>query len=220
VSPALPRRNRTSQEHAVEWLRAAIVARELRPGARVVQEDVAERIGVSVVPVREALRVLEQEGQLTYLPRRGYFVTELDVADLDEIYALRALLEARAVRHALPALDAEALERMELAARDCVEAAAAGDVAAELEANRRFHFAIMDAPGQPHALRLIRALWDSTESYRALYYNAAAERDAAVAAHDRIMEAVRAEDAGRLIDELDAHRERALVVLRGILAEG
>ncbi|HST40252.1 MAG TPA: GntR family transcriptional regulator [Conexibacter sp.] len=68
---ALPRRNRTSQEHAVEWLRAAIVARELRPGARVVQEDVAERIGVSVVPVREALRVLEQEGQLTYLPRRG-----------------------------------------------------------------------------------------------------------------------------------------------------
>ncbi len=62
-------RNRTSQEHAVDWLRAAIVARELRPGERVVQEEVAEKIGVSVVPVREALRVLEQEGQLTY--RRG-----------------------------------------------------------------------------------------------------------------------------------------------------
>jgi DNA-binding GntR family transcriptional regulator len=185
-----------------------------------VQEEVAERIGVSVVPVREALRVLEQEGQLTYRPRRGYFVTALDVADLDEIYALRALLEARAVRRALPVLDPEALERMELAARDCVEAAAAGDVAAELEANRRFHFAIMEAPGQPHVLRLIRGLWDATESYRALYYNAAAERDAAAAAHERIMDAVRDGEAKALIAELDAHRERALVVLRGILAEG
>lgn len=213
-----PPRNRTSQEHAVAWLRAAIVARELRPGARVVQEEVAERIGVSVVPVREALRVLEQEGQLTYRPRRGYFVTELAIADLEEIYALRALLEARAVRHSLPALDAESLERMELAARDCVAAAAAGDVAAELEANRRFHFAIMDAPGQPHALRLIRTLWESTEAYRALYYNDAGERDATVAAHDRIMDAVRAGDPEPLIALLDAHRDRALEVLRGVLA--
>lgn len=211
------RPHRTSQEHAVEWLRGAIVARELRPGQRVGQEEVAERIGVSVVPVREALRVLEQEGQLTYLPRRGYFVTELSVADLDEIYALRALLEARAVRHALPTLDAEALGRMELAARDCVDAALAGDVAAELEANRRFHFAILEAPDQPHALRLIRVLWDSTESYRALYYNSEQERNNAVAAHDRIMVAVRARDADLLVRELDAHRERALEVLRGIL---
>lgn len=213
-----PRRHSTSQEHAVQWLRAAIVARELRPGERVGQEDIAERIGVSVVPVREALRVLEQEGQLTYLPRRGYFVTELSVADLDEIYGLRALLEARAALHALPALDAEALERMELAARDCVAAAQAGDVAAELEANRRFHFAIFDAPDQPHLLRLIRSLWDATESYRALYYNDAAERDAASDAHELIMAAVRAGDGERLVAEMDAHRGRALDVLRGILA--
>lgn len=214
-----PVRNRTSQEHAVQWLRAAIVARELRPGARVVQEDVAERIGVSVVPVREALRVLEQEGQLTYRPRRGYFVTELDVADLEEIYALRALLEARAARHALPTLDAEALERMQSAARDCVVAATAGDVAAELEANRRFHLGLLEAPDQPHLLRLIRTLWDSTESYRALYYNSAQEREAAAVAHERIMAAVRGGEADPLIAELDAHRERALVVLREILAE-
>jgi DNA-binding GntR family transcriptional regulator len=215
---AEPPRNRTSQEHAVEWLRAAIVARVLRPGERVVQEEVAESTGVSVVPVREALRVLEQEGQLTYRPRRGYFVTELSVGDLEEIYALRALLEARAVRHALPALDGEAIGRMELAARDCVVAGDAGDVAAELEANRRFHFAIMEDPGQPHLLRLIRTLWDSTESYRALYYNAAEERDAAASAHERIMAAVRAGAPEPLIEQLDAHRERALEVLRGILA--
>ncbi|HEX5147350.1 MAG TPA: GntR family transcriptional regulator, partial [Conexibacter sp.] len=163
----------TTQQHALDHLRRAIVAGELRPGQRVTQDEIAERAGVSLAPVREALRVLEQEGQLTYLPRRGWFVTELRTADLEEIYALRQVLEERAARAALPQLDDDALERLALAARDCADAAGVADVAAELAANRRFHFALFEPAGQPHLLRLIRLLWDSTESYRALYYNSA-----------------------------------------------
>jgi DNA-binding GntR family transcriptional regulator len=207
----------TTQQHAVDWLRHAIVARELRPGDRVPQEDVAARIGVSVVPVREALRVLEGEGQVTYRPRRGYFVTELRLADLEEIYALRELLEARAARHALARLDDDGVERIVRAAADCADVAGAGDVAQTLAANRRFHFALIDAPGQPHLLKLIRTLWDATEAYRALYYNAPQERAAAIDAHDRIVAAVRARDADRLVAELDDHRRRALVALAEIL---
>jgi DNA-binding GntR family transcriptional regulator len=207
----------TAQQHAVDWLRRAIVAGELRPGQRVNQEDVAERVGLSVAPVREALRALEQEGQVTYLPRRGYFVTELRIADLEEIYELRRVLEARAARQALPALDAETVERVERAARECVETARSGDVAAELAANRRFHFAILDSPERPHAMRLIRLLWDSTEAYRALYYGSPAERDRSIEAHERILAALHARDADGLVAELDSHRERALTVLRDVL---
>lgn len=209
----------TAQQHAVEALRGLIVGGALRPGARVNQEDLAADLGLSVAPIREALRVLEQEGQLTYLPRRGYFVTELNVSDLTEIYELRAVLEERAARHALPALDDEALERVREAARECVEAAGAGDVAAELAANRRFHFGLLDAPGQPHALRVIRLLWDSTEAYRAMYYNSPEERRASLDAHDAILAAADARDADALVAELHAHRERALDVLRAILGE-
>ncbi len=68
----------TTTQHALDGLRRAVVSGELGPGARVVQEGVAERLGVSIA-VREALRVLEQEGQVTYRPRRGYFVTELRI---------------------------------------------------------------------------------------------------------------------------------------------
>jgi DNA-binding GntR family transcriptional regulator len=207
----------TAAQHALEELRRAIVAGELRPGQRVGQEEIAERLGVSLAPVREALAALEQEGQLTYRPRRGYFVTELRLEDLREIYELRALLEERAARRAAPLLDADALERIELAAREVVEAAAAGEVAAELAANRRFHFALLEAPGQTHALRLIRLLWDSTETYRALYYNSPRERKEAVRAHERIVAALRAGDADRLVAELDAHRQRALDRLGEIL---
>jgi DNA-binding GntR family transcriptional regulator len=209
----------TAQQHAVDALRGLIVGGALRPGARVNQEDLAADLGLSVAPIREALRVLEQEGQLTYLPRRGYFVTELNVADLTEIYALRAVLEERAARLALPALDDEALERVREAARECVDAAGSGDVATELAANRRFHFGLLDAPGQPHTLRVIRLLWDSTEAYRAMYYNSPEERRASLDAHDAILGAAEARDADALVVRLHAHRERALDVLRGILGE-
>jgi len=209
----------TTHQHALDALRRAIVAGELRPGQRVAQEEVAAGLGVSVAPVREALRALEQEGQVTYLPRRGYFVTELRVEDLREIYALRALIEGHAARVALPLLDDAAVDRIAGAARDCEVAAEAEDVAGELEANRRFHFAILEAPDRPHTMRVIRTLWDSTEAYRALYYNSPVERRAVVGSHARMIEAIHRGDAEGLVAEMDAHRDRALAVL-GELLEG
>ncbi len=209
----------TAAQHALEGLRRAMVEGELAPGDRIRQEDVAESLGVSLAPVREALATLEQEGQVAYLPRRGYTVARLDLGEMREIYELRALLEERAARRALPHLDEEAVRRIELAARDCVDAASAGEVAAELEANRRFHFAVLGSPGQVHTLRLVRLLWDSTENYRALYYNSPQGREESLQAHDRIVAAIRAGDADRLVAELAAHRESALARLAEILPE-
>ncbi len=207
----------TTAQHAVEALRRAIIAGELRPGDRVRQEEIADALGVSVAPVREALAILEQEGQVRYRPRRGYFVTELDVGDLREIYELRTMLEARAARRALPLLEEEALRRLDQAARDCVSAASLGDIVAELEANRRFHFGLLESPDQVHTLKMIRLLWDSTEAYRAIYYNAPQSRDEAIDAHERILAAVRDRDADRLVAELDTHRAIALEWLSELL---
>lgn len=208
----------TTGRHALEGLRRAIAAGELRPGERVRQEEVAGALGVSIAPVREALATLEQEGQVTYLPRRGYFVAELGLAELEEIYELRRLLEERAARTALPGIDAGLLGAIEEAARDCEEAAGAGDVAAELAANRRFHFGILESPDQPQTLRLIRMLWDSTEAYRAMYYNSPEARQSSLEAHERILGAVRSQDADRVVAELDDHRRQALEALGSVLA--
>jgi DNA-binding GntR family transcriptional regulator len=87
----------TAEARATETLRAAILAGGLRPGDRVNQEEWAERIGVSAIPVREALRALAGEGLVTYRPRRGYAVTELSLAELEEVYALRRMLETAAL---------------------------------------------------------------------------------------------------------------------------
>jgi DNA-binding GntR family transcriptional regulator len=105
-----------------------------------------------------------------------------------------------------------------VAAADCVDATERTDIAGELAANRRFHFAIFESPDQPHTIRVIRLLWDSTEAYRALYYNSPAERHESLRAHERIIAAVRSRDADRVVAALDEHRERALEVLTGILS--
>jgi DNA-binding GntR family transcriptional regulator len=207
----------TAAQQVLENLRQGLVSGMLRPGQRVTQEDVALRLGVSVAPVREALRVLEQEGQLIYKPRRGYFVTELRIEDLEEIYGLRRVLEERLARLALLVLDDEILTRVRAAAEECEVAGEAADVARELSANRRFHFGLLECADQPHTMRMIRLLWDSTEAYRAIYYNSPAERRRAAKAHKRILAAAAAGDADRLVSELDAHRDRALAVLRDIL---
>jgi DNA-binding GntR family transcriptional regulator len=212
-------RARTSAEYVLDGLRKALITGALAPGDRVRQEDFASSLGVSLAPVREALAVLEQEGQVTYQPRRGYFVTALDIDDYREIYELRSLLESRAVSIAMPQLDDETLGRIESAARECVEAADRNDVAAELEANRRFHFQTFGSADELlHTLKLIRLLWDSTETYRALYFNSEVARNDSIVAHERILGALRDRDLDLLLDALESHREEALEGVSKILS--
>lgn len=212
-------RPRTSAEHVLEGLRKALIEGTLSPGNRVRQEVLASSLGVSLGPVREALAVLEQEGQVTYQPRRGYFVTALDMDDYREIYELRSLLETRAVTIALPQLDDEGVGRIERAAQECVEAAAKNDVAAELEANRRFHFGTFGSADQLlHTLKLIKLLWDSTETYRALYFNSQLARHDTIVAHERILEALKKRDLDSLLEALESHREEALQGVSKILS--
>src|SRR5690606_4147495 len=94
----------TAQERMLEALRTEVLTGALQPGEQVVQELIAEQHGVSRVPVREALQTLTSEGLITHLPHRGYFVTELSVPDLLEVYRLRELLETQALRTGIPVL--------------------------------------------------------------------------------------------------------------------
>lgn len=160
----IPERRITAQELVLTGLRTDILTGELGPGDQVVQELLAERYGVSRVPLREALKTLESEGQVVYYPHRGYFVAELSVADLMEVYRLRSLLEAEAIRHAVPALNDGDVDDLADLLAEVDAASRAEDVLAMTAANRRFHFAIFDAAGMPRLTRLLHQLWDATDA--------------------------------------------------------
>lgn len=212
------RRPPTAQEAVLAELRRAIVTGELRPGEQVLQDALAERFGVSRVPLREALKILEGEGQVIYRPHRGYFVAELDLDDLREVYRIRDLLESDAVRVAVPQITGPEIQALVGALDDVEHAAAAGDLVRMAEANRRFHFGLIEAAHLPRLARMVRVLWDATDVYRSLYYADSEHRDAVHEEHRAVLDAVRAGDAERVVDLLRAHRDRAVRALEAVLS--
>ncbi len=211
-------RPQSTQEAVLAELRRRIGAGELRPGEPIRAEQVGAELGVSRVPVREALRILEGEGQVVYEPHRGSFVADLSLDDLGELYRMRELLEEEAIRAALP-LDDSTLERLAEHVADADSASARGDLAAYAEANRRFHLELYAASGRPLLARTIRQLWDASDAYRALYANRGAHRAAASEHHRAILAAIASGDADAAVAAQDRHREHALAALTAVLAE-
>lgn len=209
----------TAQEAVLLELRRFIATGQLRPGQQIIQDALAVQLGVSRVPLREALKILEGEGQVTYVAHRGYFVTELSLSDLLEVYRIREILEAEAVTVAVPQMTAEDIHRLEEAERDVQAAAEIADVVAMTSANRRFHFALIEACALPRLVRLICLLWDATEVYRAVYYNDEHNREIVDAEHRAVVAAVRAGDAATALLVLAEHREHAIVALRPVLEQ-
>ena len=207
----------TAQEAVLVELRRAIVEGELAPGTQIVQEALAERLGLSRVPIREALKILEGEGQVSYSPHRGYFVTELDLADIREVYRIRRILESDAAVIGLPRLTDEDLLRMADAVEELARASARDDMVAMTAANRRFHFTVIEASGMPRLTRLVRQLWDAIDPYRVLYYTELSNRETADRQHRQILTAAQARDIDQVVALLDEHREHAIARFAQIL---
>lgn len=207
----------TAQAFVLAELRRAIMAGEIRAGEPLRQDALAERFGVSRVPLREALKTLEGEGQVVYRPHRGYQVARLSLDDLLEVYRIRQLLEAEAARGAVARAGDDTLARLEAASAQVDAAGAAADVLAMTEANRRFHFVLVRAAGMPRLERIVRVLWDATDTYRAVYYGDAANRRRVQDEHAGIVAAFAARDADRLVRLIDEHRDHAVEALRTLL---
>ncbi|MFJ9818490.1 GntR family transcriptional regulator [Streptomyces sp. NPDC101151] len=207
----------TVQQATLAWLRDRIAAGEFRPGDQLRQEHLAQAFGVSVPPVREALKTLEAEGHLVYAPHRGYFVAALSFDELAENYRIRELLETEAIRRAVPVLDEEDISRMRDAVADMERAHDDTDILDLTGANRRFHFALFDAAGMPRMADIIRMLWEATDRYRSLYFATHEHRCRVNDEHRDILAAVSAQDTETAVRLLDHHRDHALQALRTAL---
>lgn len=204
----------TTQEFVLEELRRAIVSRELAPNQPIRQDAIAHKLGVSRVPLREALKTLQAEGQVVYEPHRGYSVAELSLDDLLEVYRLRELLESEAATAAASRFTDAELTRIANAQREVDEAADAEDLVTMIEANRRFHFALLEPAGMPRLLRMVRTLWDATDAYRAVYYNSTPNRARVRREHEAIVAAAERRDGPELVRLLGQHRTHAVDALR------
>ncbi len=164
--------------------------------------------------------MLESEGHVTYIPHRGYRVTELDLDELEEIYHVRALIEDDLARRALARRDVDHLAAVRAAhARlAAAEGADPTDPTAVAAANRAFHWAILRPT--PRAERILTTLWDASEVYRARWFAVSDNVARGAHEHARALAAVEAGDADALVCVLSEHRAGAVSALRTQLARG
>lgn len=213
------RRPPTAQEFVLGELRTMIVRGELKAAEQIKQDALAEQLGTSRVPLREALKILEGEGLVSYQPHRGYFVAELSAADLVEVYRIRQLLEDEAVATAIPRLTDADIEALQRAMFDVEAAGKAGDIAEVTASNRRFHFLLIEKANLPRLSRLIRQLWDSTDAYRAVYFAEPGNLGQVEAEHRQILDAIRERDVPRTIALLSTHRDHAVQRVSTVLGD-
>ena len=179
----------------------------LAPGARLRETEVAERLGISRTPVREAIRQLEADGLVVHLPRQGATIRGLDHAEIVELYEMRAVLEGTAAR--LAARAASDVELAELAALNAELAQApAGPQASE--ANRRFHRMMIDAARNRFLVKSMSALQRTLMILGPTTLLEPARATAAVAEHAAVLEALIARDGARAEAAMRAHVEAAL----------
>jgi DNA-binding GntR family transcriptional regulator len=206
-------RHRTMAEYALEQLREAIILGELPAGTPLRLDELARSLGMSISPIREAVRQLEALGLAKHVPHQGARVLDFDVEELRDLFAIRLALESLAVRRAAERFtdeDAEAalaqLERFDAAAAD-------EDVRESMRAHTDFHFTLYDASQSSWLVALIRPAWDRSERFRPALLTSKDGPQERHRAYDRaLLDACAAHDPEGAAAVLHDHLELASVI--------
>jgi DNA-binding GntR family transcriptional regulator len=197
---------------AVSRLQDDILGGVLVPGERIVEEQLTRRFGTSRAPLREALRLLGQRGLVEHLPRRGVRVARLSDTDYSELFDLRQLLEAFAVRTALGRAEPLDLSGLDAAIATMADAAAVGDAPRAAEAHRRFHLAVIDLAGHRQLRLAYEPVMIKLQLYMAANLHIEAQQATPVEGvrrHQRLRDALAGGDVEVALHALDTHGARA-----------
>jgi DNA-binding GntR family transcriptional regulator len=216
-SLSLPRATLSLQVQ--ERIRDAIMNRMLMPGQRIDQNKLAEDLQVSLVPVREALKGLEAEGLVTIIPRRGAFVTEISLNDLDDLYFARALLEGETIAHAVQRMDGFDFTPLHKLIDLMQEATNRQDIKEFMELNREFHLMIYRVLENEHLLQAIITLWERSELYRYRYMFVLRNADVVHEEHRALLDACESGDAARAKELAIRHIQHTQDGLKAKIAE-
>jgi DNA-binding GntR family transcriptional regulator len=196
-------------EAALERLREAIIMGELTAGTPLRLEDLARTLGMSISPIREAVRQLEALGLAEHVPHHGAKVMGLDVEELRELFSIRLALESMAVRRAAELFEPSdaTSAREHLHAYD--DARRRGDIRQAVRSHGAFHFALYEAARSAWLVRLIRPAWDSCERYRPVLLAKGALQDRHEELDGDLLAACEAHDGDRAARALHDHLELA-----------
>jgi DNA-binding GntR family transcriptional regulator len=208
VTLALPslRERRSLRDEITGLLRAAVMAGELQPGVVYSAPSLADQLGVSATPVREAMLDLAKEGLVEIVRNKGFRVSRLSASELDDITELRALVEVPTVaRLAERGIPPEALARLRPMAAEIEAAARRRDFVAHVAIDLEFHLALMELAGNPRITDLVRSLRMHSRLYG---LRDESHRDALFASwheHDELLDRIEARDPDGAASVMRSH---------------
>ncbi len=202
-----------------EFLRSAVVQGTIKPNQRLFEESIAKELGVSRTPVREALRRLEAEGLVEYVPQRGTVVRQVSVEEVSQIYDVRVLIEGYAAKQA--AINAQPQDVLTLE-KLCIsfvavmhsEESQPEQARRLVQLNNQFHSSIVDFSGNIILARTLRIALQVPGIYRTYYWHDDNNKESARQFHVKITDAIKERDAPKAQQLMQQHliKAKALIV--------
>ncbi len=197
--------NQSLRESVFETLRNAIVDGRMAPGERLTELQLAEELGVSRTPVREAIRKLELEGLAGMIPGRGAFVTPMSLEDLVDFMAIRRVLEGLAAELAVYHATETDIQKMSEANKLFEEAAIANDEMGIINHDIAFHEALYNASGNKKLIAQINSIREHTKRIRMEYVHNIEDKRPLTGEHGQIIDGIAQRDASKAFKAASGH---------------
>lgn len=197
------------RELVFESLREAIIGGQLRPGERMMEIQMAEEMGVSRTPVREAIRKLELEGLVLMIPRKGAYVAGLSLKDIADVFEIRRALEGLAAELAADRITEDELEKLERYLVIIAEQIEAGDLDKVVEIDTDFHTLLYQASRNQRLTQIINNLREQIQRFRTTSLAYPGRMKNALEEHRKIVEAISSRDGDQARRIAQEHIENA-----------
>lgn len=211
---------RSIGDAAYEILKLAILKGDLAPGQRLVEHQLGTQMKTSRIPIREAIKRLEQDGLVEKLGKRGFVVKSVSIEEVEETFGIRAVLESYAAYLATEHMNDATIGKLEASIEAYKEAMAQGDMEKLMAVNGQFHEIIYRAAGSQKLYSLINNFRDFISRYRRLLLTCQAYAELSLRDHVEMVEAMRTNDKEKVENLVKSHISRGKEIIIQEMEEG
>ena len=205
--------------NAYELLKSEIVSGKRKPGEIFEEKRFAAQLGVSRTPIREAIRMLEQEGLAVTTPRKGAEVAKMTLKDMEDVLEIRDALDELAVRIACQKISDEQLKQLEDMKELFEKSTQTGNVKKIAEADVTFHDVIYEATGNPKLVTLLNNLREQVYRYRVEYIKDPKNYPTLIAEHEAILESLKNRDVKNAVEAMHVHVANQAEAVKTVIQE-
>ena len=202
-----------------QTLRGAILKGDLKPGERLMELQLASKLGVSRTPIRVAIRMLEQEGLAVTIPRKGAEVAKMTEKDMEDVLQIRLSLEALAVRLSCENITPAALQELKVAMEDFEEKTKSGQFVEMAKADVKFHEILYKASNNPKLQQLLSNLREQMYRYRVEYLKDENNYPTLMKEHKDIVEGLVRKNKTQVTETMHQHVKNQAVAVKAMIQE-